>query len=69
MTKNEKEIKRLKELVSKQQGMLKKFATMITGPFIAGTFFEEDNHTPRDCIFICPMEGSDALYEYKKVVK
>jgi len=35
-----------------------------SSPFIVGRFFQEDGLTPRKTIMICPMEGSDALYDY-----
>ena len=40
-----------------------------TSPFIVGEFFMEDGLTPRKSILICPMEGSDALYDYVKKEK
>jgi hypothetical protein len=51
------ENRRLKQLLAK----------MRCSPFVVGNFFESDGKTPRKTIMICPMEGSDALYDYVKM--
>jgi len=59
------------KLTAENKRLLKRhdlMADMVTrirsSPFIVGNFFLDDGVTPRKTIMICPMEGSDALYDY-----
>ena len=56
-------------LFEENEKLRSKLITIQTSPFIVGEFFMEDGLTPRKSILICPMVGSDALYDYVKKEK
>lgn len=53
-----------KKLREKYDVAVKVITHLRSSPFIVGEFFQEDSVKPRKTIMICPMEGSDALYDY-----